>query len=75
MLPKLSIPFRQVNIAQKKFHLLEIVYTLEKILLNEKAANQPFIESTENILSILLVLGLLWLQQRDTNRNLKHYVG
>ena len=32
---------------------------MEKILLNEKAAYEPYIQSAENILSILVVLGLL----------------
>ena len=36
---------------------------------------KPYIQSAENILSILPTFGLLWLQISDTYRNLKHKVG
>ena len=50
-----------VNIAQKTFHLLEIVYNhRKKILLNEKAAYQPYIQSAENIL--LYLFSWFWVR-------------
>ena len=70
MAPKWRIVFLHVNIAQKlSIELKQLKHWRKRIAL--LAAYKPCTQSTENILSVLVTLGLLWLQLSDTYRKFK----
>ena len=71
MAPKWRIAFLHVNVAQETLHLVEIAKTLEKRYCFIVGIYRPYTQSVESIKSILVTLGLLWLQLSDTYRKCK----
>ena len=73
MASKWRIAFLHINFAQRALHLVELALILEKryCLFGFMASYKPYTQSDTTFLSILVTMGLLWLQLNDTYRKFK----